>query len=128
VSNSFDGFVAVVDDDPSVRRALTRLLGSVGVPCLTHDSGSEFLTSRKLHDFDCLILDVHMPRMSGIEVLKEIRVVASKLPVVLMTARHDVDFGEKALAAGASAFLRKPFTEEELFVAISKATGMVLEG
>jgi FixJ family two-component response regulator len=127
VNSPFDGFVAVVDDDPSVRRALTRLLRSVGVPCLTHDSGSEFLASPKLHDFDCLILDVHMPRMSGIEVLEEIRVVASKLPVVLMTARYDVDFAEKALVAGASAFLRKPFTEEELFAAISDATGMVLE-
>ena len=127
MSELFDGFVAVVDDDPSVRRALTRLLASVGVPCLAHGSGSEFLESPRLHDFDCLILDVHMPRMSGIEVLEAIQVAASKLPVVLMTARYDVDFAEKTLAAGASAFLRKPFTEDELFAAVSEATGMVLE-
>lgn len=119
----FDGFVAVVDDDPSVRRALTRLLRSVGVPAFGHASGPEFLESRELHNVDCLVLDVHMPGMTGLEVLEEVRVAASKLPVVLMTGRYELEFEERALAAGASALLRKPFSDAVLFAAITEATG-----
>jgi FixJ family two-component response regulator len=119
----FDGFVAVVDDDPSVRRALTRLLRSVGVPAAAHASGLDFLESRALHDVDCLVLDVHMPGMTGLEVLEEVRVAASKLPVVLMTGRYEAEFEERALAAGASALLRKPFSDAVFFAAITDATG-----
>jgi len=106
-----------------VRRALERLLTSVGVRCDTHESGLEFLQSPALHDFDCLILDLHLPGMSGTEVLAEVRVAASKLPVILMTGRYEVDFAEKALSAGACGFLRKPFGEHELFDALKVATG-----
>lgn len=120
----FDGLVAVVDDDESVRRALERLMASVGVRCDTHGSGLHFLESPALHDVDCLILDLHLEGMSGPEVLAEVRVAASKLPVILMTGRYEVDFADKALAAGASAFLRKPFGEEELFEAVRAATGL----
>ena len=119
----FDGIVAIVDDDPSVRRALKRLLNSVGVRCVTHGSGLHFLESRELFEVDCLVLDVHMPRMTGMEVLEEIRVASTKLPIVLMTGRFDSDFAERAIAAGASAFLRKPFSDEQLFSAIGEATG-----
>ena len=119
----FAGPVAIVDDDPSVRRALARLLRSVGVEAVAHGSGPDFLGSRALHDVDCLVLDVHMPGMSGIEVLDEVQVAASKLPVVLMPGRYEADFAQRALAAGASAFLRKPFSDEELFDAITEATG-----
>lgn len=119
----FDGFVAVVDDDPSVRRALTRLLRSVGVAAAAHPSGLDFLESRALHDVDCLVLDVHMPGMTGLEVLEEVRVAASKLPVVLMTGRYESEFEERALSAGASALLRKPFSDAVLFAAITEATG-----
>ena len=119
----FDGFVAVVDDDPSVRRALARLLRSVGVAAAAHPSGPHFLESRAIHDVDCLVLDVHMPGMSGLEVLEEVRVAASKLPVVLMTGRYESEFEERALSAGASALLRKPFSDAVLFAAITEATG-----
>jgi len=122
----FDSPVAVVDDDPSVRRALTRLLRSIEVDARAYASGPDFLRSAALHDVDCLVLDVHMPTMSGIELLEEVRVAASKLPVVLMTGRYEADFAHRALAAGASAFLRKPFSDEELFSAISEATGQPL--
>ena len=119
----FDGPVAIVDDDLSVRRALTRLLRSIGVEARAYASGPDFLRSAALHDVDCLVLDVHMRTMSGIEVLDEVRVAASKLPVVLMTGRYEADFAHRALEAGASAFLRKPFSDEELFSAIGEATG-----
>lgn len=119
----FQGLVAIVDDDRSAQRALKRLLSSVGVRCETHSSGLDFLESRALHDADCLILDLHLPGMTGSEVMQEVRVASSKLPVVLMTGRFEVDFAERAFAAGASAFLVKPFGEEELLEAIATAVG-----
>ena len=119
----FTGLVAVVDDDPSVRSALSRLLGTVGVRCVTHGSGPAFLASPALHDADCLILDVHMPGTSGLDVLEEVGIAASKLPVVLTTGRYEADFAARAIAAGASAYLRKPFGEAELFKALEVATG-----
>lgn len=122
-AGSFDGLVAIVDDDLSVRRALARLLTSVGVRNEVHGSGLEFLDSPALHDADCLLLDLHLAGMSGAEVLEGVRVTASKLPVILMTGRYGVDFAEKALGAGVSALLRKPFSEEELFDALAEATG-----
>ena len=116
------GPIAIVDDDASVRKALSRLLRSHGFDTVTHDSGREFLDSATLHDVECLLLDMHMPGMSGIEVLEEVRVAATKLPVVLMTGRYDVDFAQRSLDAGASAFLRKPFDEVGLLEAINTAT------
>ncbi len=127
-SEQFDGLVAIVDDDHSVGRALQRLLRSVGVESVTHDSGLEFLASPQLHEVDCLLLDIHMPGMSGMEVLSEVRVAATKLPIVLMTGRYDADFAEMALAAGASAFLRKPFRAAELYSALGEATGRTIPG
>jgi FixJ family two-component response regulator len=115
------GPIAIVDDDPSVRRALARLLRSHGFDTSTHASGADFLASPALHDVECLLLDVHMPGMSGTEVLEAVREAASKLPVVLMTGRYEVDFAQRALDAGASAFLRKPFEEQELLDAIARA-------
>jgi FixJ family two-component response regulator len=119
----FTGVVAVVDDDLSVRKALHRLLLSVGVRSVVHESGREFLESHALHDVDCLLLDVHMPGMSGLEVLAEVRVAATKLPVILMTGRYEIDFAKRALEAGAAAFLTKPFEETDLFAALLQATG-----
>ena len=115
--------IAIVDDDGSVRRALTRLLRAHGFATVTHDSGREFLRSSLLHQVDCLLLDVHMPGMSGMQVLEEVRVAATKLPVVLMTGRYEPDLAQRSLDAGASAFLRKPFDEAELVQAIRVATG-----
>ena len=118
------GRVAVVDDDRSVRRALRRLLATVGFEAVTHDGGPEFLASPALHEVDCLLLDVHMPGMSGFQVLAEIREASAKLPVVLMTARYEADFTIRALEAGASAMLRKPFSEQELMDALHEAAGL----
>lgn len=116
--------LAIVDDDGSVRRALKRLLTASGFDVVTHDSGSDFLESPMLHEVGCVLLDVHMPGMSGIEVLAAVRDAATKVPVVLMSGRYEPDFAERALEAGASAVLRKPFAEDDLLAAISLATGM----
>ena len=120
----FDGIVGIVDDDASVRTALARLLGSIGVEAVTHASGVEYLASRELHEVDCLLLDVHLPGLSGLEVLREVQDAATKVPVVLMTARYDADFAKRAISAGAAAFLRKPFSDTELFSALEDATGL----
>lgn len=117
----FRGMVAVVDDDPSVRRALERLLRAHGIACVTHHSGVEFLASPALHDVDCLLLDVHMPELSGVEQLDAVRLAVSKLPIVLMTGRYDEDFAERAARSGVSGFLGKPFTERELLDALEAA-------
>jgi FixJ family two-component response regulator len=116
------GPIAVVDDDASVRRALDRLLRSHGYQTVVHASGADFLASPHLHRVECLILDVHMPGLSGIEVIEAVRDAATKLPVILMTGRYEVDFAQRSLDAGASAFLRKPFEEEALLEALEVAT------
>jgi FixJ family two-component response regulator len=121
---TLNGPIAIVDDDAGVRKALGRLLRVHGFEVVTHESGVEFLESAQLHDVECLILDMHMPGMSGVAVLEEVKVAATKLPVVLMTGRYDVDFAQRSLDAGASAFLRKPFGEDELLRAIETAIGV----
>ena len=115
------GPIAIVDDDGSVRRALSRLLQTHGIETLEHPSGREFLDSPTLHEVECVLLDIHMPGMSGLDVLEEIRVAATKLPVILMTGRYEEDFARRSLDAGASAFLRKPFEEVDLLRAIDVA-------
>lgn len=122
MSEASSGPIAIVDDDASVRRALARLLQAHGYATITHDSGREFLDSPRLHEVECLLLDMHMPGMSGMDVLEEVRVAATKLPVILMTGRYEVDFAQRSLDAGASAFLRKPFDEAGLLEAIEIAT------
>ena len=116
------GPIAIVDDDDSVRRALARLLESHGFETTVHASGADFLASPELHDVECLLLDVHMPGLSGLEVLEAVRDAATKLPVILMTGRYEVDFAQRSLDAGASAHLRKPCEEDALLEAIAVAT------
>ena len=122
-ASRFSGMVAVVDDDSSVRRALARLLRAHEIPCVTHHSGVEFLASPVLHEVDCLLLDVHMPELSGIEQLDAVRVAVSKLPIILMSGRYDADFAERAAKVGVSGMLQKPFTEEELLDALEATVG-----
>lgn len=95
----------------------------MGIDYVTHASGRDFLDSRQLHEVECLVLDVHMPGLSGMEVLAEVRVAATKLAVILMTGRYDQGFADDAIAAGASVVLRKPFDETAFFAAIEEATG-----
>lgn len=113
--------VAVVDDDGPVRTALSRLLRTLGYRTIEHASGEALLDSRSLHDVDCLLLDVHLPGLSGMEVIDRVRVAATKLPIVLMSGRYEVGLAERSLDAGASAFLRKPFDEADLVEAIEVA-------
>lgn len=116
---SSDQLVNIVDDDASVRRALRRLLDSVGLRSEGYHSAQAYLDSVDLELADCLLLDMHLPGMSGIELLEHLTGVAPGLPVVCMTGRHEADLDKRALHAGGCPCLRKPFDQAELFDALS---------
>lgn len=116
--------IAVVDDDASVCRAISRLLRSLGMNANTFTSGHEFLeqieTMPSFHP-DCVVLDVQMPGMNGLEV-QELLVRGDKpLPVIFITAHDEIGVRERALQAGAVAFLRKPFNDELLIKTLDEA-------
>jgi FixJ family two-component response regulator len=113
--------VAVVDDDSSVRTALSRLCRSAGYDAKAFDSPREFLQSVESQAYDCAIVDIRMPELDGFALQRELLMVRPALPVILITA-HDEPAGRaRALAAGAVAYLRKPFPNEELLSAICRA-------
>jgi FixJ family two-component response regulator len=114
-------FVAVVDDEESVRKALKRLLRAAGLEAESYATGQEFLTEAATREPDCVVLDLHMPVMSGSQVLAQIRKMPRRPPVVVITA-HDVpEKRDECLAAGACAYLRKPLEDRLLLNAISAA-------
>ena len=110
--------VAIVDDEEQVRKALKRLLVASGFEVESYASGKEFLAT-KHQRADCVVLDLHMPGMSGLQVLQELRAAHSALPTVVITAYDEPQTREQCLAAGASAYLRKPLDERLLLNAIS---------
>jgi FixJ family two-component response regulator len=113
--------ISIVDDDESVRDALWGFLRSVGFSVNVFASAEEFLNSDQLGKADCLILDVRMPGMSGIELQRQLVSDDCKIPVIFITAYEDEGMRTQALFAGAGAFLIKPFSEEALLDAIHAA-------
>ena len=116
--------VAIVDDDPSLCRALKRLVLSLGVHAETFSSGEAFLEHLQAlpsRAANCVILDVQMPGLSGLEVLERLRALRLSLPVIVITAHETANTREAALAAGAVAFLRKPFDDRALVSALETA-------
>ena len=114
-----DRVVDIVDDDESVRRALWRLLNSVGVQSRTFGSARSYLDSADPESADCLLLDLHLPLMSGIELLEHLQEVAPSLHVICMTGRDEPEVKQRLAAAGIRGCLRKPFDQAELFAALS---------
>jgi len=116
--------IAIVDDDESVCRAVRRLVRSVAMDAETFSSGQQFLDLLEaMPSFqpDCLILDVQMPGMNGLEVQERLATSGNAVPVIFITAHDEVGVREKALAAGAVAFLRKPFDDELLIKTLHEA-------
>jgi len=113
--------ISIVDDDEALRTSLDNLVRSVGFRTQGFSSGEAFLTSDHLHDTACLLLDVRMARMNGLEVQGQIVASNLPIPIIFMTSFADGDVRAKAMAAGAVDFLYKPFSEEILFKAIDKA-------
>jgi FixJ family two-component response regulator len=113
--------VAVVDDDASVRRALTRLLQSAGIRALTYASASEFLGTGLSSAPDCVILDIHLGGMSGLELLSRLRELGHNLPVLIITAHDDAQAREAAARGGCAAYLRKPLDAKVLLEEVATA-------
>ena len=113
--------VSIVDDDESVRGALKSLLDSVGFRVEVFDSAEDFLTSARLTDTECLILDVRMPGMSGLGLQAFLNMNNCFIPIVFISAHDDGQARSRALKAGAVDFLKKPFTEDALLSAIKSA-------
>lgn len=113
--------VYIVDDDPGVLDALSRLLRSAGLEVRAFPSAREFLEMARDDAPACLILDVRLPRLSGLEVQRELAERDIQIPIIFITAHPDVPMTVRAMKAGAMEFLTKPFHDEELLVAVRKA-------
>ena len=111
--------ISIVDDDDSVRTALKSLIDSVGFRAEVFGSGEEFLKSPCLAQTDCLIADVRMPGMSGLELQERLHAAGSHVPIVFISAHDDNEARARGLRGGAIAFLQKPFSEDSLLGAIS---------
>jgi FixJ family two-component response regulator len=113
--------ISIIDDDKSVRDAANMLLKSLGYPTVTFASAEEFLQSGRLHDTGCLITDVQMPGMSGVDLQNHLIASGHCTPVIFITAYPNEATQERVLAAGACGYLRKPFREENLIASLGKA-------
>jgi two-component system response regulator FixJ len=117
---SSTGIVHVVDDDEGMRDSLRVLLESSGFSVRTHDSAGAFLASGASSG-GCVLTDVRMPEIDGLELLRHLHDGGVPLPVVVMTGQGDIAIAVQAMKAGAADFLEKPFSDEHLFEAVGRA-------
>jgi len=110
--------VFIVEDDPSMRNALRNLLRSVGLESQLYTSAQEFLDAEKPEIPSCLVLDVRLPGMSGLDLQKELARADIQMPVIFITAHGDIPMSVRAMKAGAVEFLPKPFRDQDLLDAI----------
>jgi FixJ family two-component response regulator len=113
--------VFVVDDDPSVRRAIQRLVESVGLQVELFGSAQEFLRSERPNAPSCLVLDVRLPGISGLDFQRELADANIHIPIIFITAHADIPMTVRAMKAGAVEFLTKPFRDQDLLDAIHLA-------
>lgn len=113
--------ITIVDDDESVREALMSLMRAVGFACEAYACAEDFLRSGRPHRTACLIADVRMPGMTGLELRRHLVASGNPIPTVLITAHHDQDGRARALQAGVICYLTKPFDEDDLLGCIHSA-------
>ena len=113
--------VFVVDDDASVRKALANLLCSVGVKVQTFRTAQEFLSSERPDSPGCLVLDVRLPGLSGLDLQRQLAEAKIQLPIIFITGHGEIQMSVDAMKAGAVEFLTKPFREQVLLDAIQQA-------
>jgi FixJ family two-component response regulator len=113
--------ISIVDDDDAHRSSLENLIRSVGLQAQAFSSAEAFLSSNRMPETSCLVLDVRMPGISGPELQRRMAVANSPIPIIFITAHEDDAQRARALEAGAVAFLHKPFYEQELLNAIDAA-------
>lgn len=115
--------ICVVDDDDSILRALRRLLDATGFRVETFSSAEEFLRSEHRGRADCLVLDVHLGGLSGLDLQERLATSGAGTPIVIITAHDDVPTRERARRAGVIEYLPKPFDDDSLIAAIHRAIG-----
>ncbi len=113
--------VFVVDDDEAVRSSLRLLLKSVGLPAVAHGSAQEFLGACDVDHPGCLVLDVRMPGMSGLELQQQLNLKGAMIPVIFVTGHGDIPMAVEAMQHGAFDFLQKPFRDQELLDRVQRA-------
>jgi len=116
-----DAVVFVVDDDPSVRRSTERLLRLAGLKVQTYSSAREFLASHRTEGPACLVLDVRMPGLSGMDLQSELAQSGIHIPIIFITGHGDIPMSVRAMKAGAVEFLTKPFRGRSLLDAVRAA-------
>jgi FixJ family two-component response regulator len=114
-------FISIIDDDEAIRRTTTRLIESFGFRTAAFESAEMFLTSGQLHDTSCLIVDVRMPGMNGLQLQSQLAAADCRIPIIFITAYEDKESHRLAMQAGAVAFLAKPFADEQLLQWIRSA-------
>jgi FixJ family two-component response regulator len=120
-NNGKTKLVAIVDDDDLIRGALQGLLKAVGWPAQAFASAEEFLESGQQHQTACLIADIRMPGMSGLELQAKLNAERCRIPTIFITAHGDAKMRMQALRAGAVEFLAKPFDDEALLQSVRAA-------
>lgn len=113
--------VFIVDDDEAVRNSLRLLVKSVGLPATTANSAQEFLENYAAAQPGCLVLDVRMPGMSGIELQEQLNLRGAVIPVIFITGHGDIPMAVEAMQQGAFDFLQKPFRDQDLIDRIQRA-------
>ncbi len=113
--------VFVVDDDEGIREGLGLLLETVGQPYESYSSAIEFLDAYDASKGGCLVLDIRMPRMSGLELQEKLNEQGSLLPIIFITGHGDIQMAVEAMRRGALDFIRKPFREQDLLDRINEA-------
>lgn len=113
--------VAIVDDDASVRKALARLLNACAITTEAFGSGQEFLDSLSQDEPDCVVIDQHMPEMTGLELQTQLRRIGRRIPMIIITAHDQPGLRERCRSAGATAYLLKPLNETYFLAALNEA-------
>jgi FixJ family two-component response regulator len=120
--------ISIIDDNDSVRESLRRLMRSVGFPVNVFTSAEEFLNSDCLRNTDCLILDVRLTGMDGLDLQRHLAASHSEIPIIFITSYEDDEVRARALNAGAVAYFLKPFNDEDLLNAIDAAVKFKIDG
>jgi two-component system, LuxR family, response regulator FixJ len=120
--------VYVVEDDAAVRRSLERLLGSAGFSSVLYENARDFLDAAPGLSAGCVLLDIRMPEMDGLELQSRLNSLGFLLPVIVMTGHGDVQTAVRAMKAGAHDFIEKPFDDERLLSAIDQALALAGRG
>jgi len=113
--------VFIIDDDGGMRQAIQDLVESVGLRAESFATGEEFLKEQRTSEPSCLVLDVRLPQMSGLDFQQELAGLGAYIPIIFITAHGDIPMSVRALKSGAVEFLTKPFRDQELLDAIQQA-------